>query len=50
MPLFGVKSIEEMKITIENDQFDEQLRYSNSFDCVPTIMSSIKIEDIASLN
>lgn len=50
MPLFGVSSVSALKEKINNAKFGENIRYSNLFDCAPTIYNSIKIENIATLN
>jgi len=49
-PLFGVDSTEGLKEAVKRNRDDKRkMRYPNSFDSAPTILSNIKIEDIASL-
>jgi hypothetical protein len=49
-PLFGVNTIEEMKIAIQKNRDDKRdMRYLSSFDTAPVILSSISINSIATL-
>lgn len=49
-PLFGVSSIDELKMKIEKSKSDKRYNYPNSFDNAPTLNECIKIEEIASIN
>ena len=48
--LFGVNSVEELKDALKNCTFNIEMRYRGSFDAAPAILSSIKLEEIGSLN
>ncbi len=48
-PLFGVKSLDEMKNLVKNAISDQEVRHSRSFDCVPEILNSIGLEEIGTL-
>lgn len=50
LPLFGVSTIEELKEKIAKCKVDRNMHHTNCFECAPHILSSIKLEDIASLN
>ena len=49
-PLFGVDSIEKLKVEIQkNKDGKREMRYGSSFDTAPTILSSISLDSIATL-
>lgn len=48
-PLFGVGSIPELKELISKTYIDNSMRYNNGSRIAPTILSSIKIDDIATM-
>lgn len=48
-PLFGVDNISELKEVISKTYFDNNMRYGNSSRIAPTILSSMKIDDIATM-
>lgn len=54
MPLFGVSSLEELKNVIKKCIYDKNIRYNSGYktgyDAAPTILSSIKLEEIGILN
>ncbi len=50
MPLFGVKTIDELKSIISKHTFDRGMRYSESHYSAPVILSTIKLEEIGTLN
>lgn len=50
MPLFGVKSIEELKAVIEKQGYDRSMSYPHSFYAAPVILSAVKLEEIGTLN
>lgn len=50
LPLFGVKSIDDLKEIIRNHPIERDMRYNGSFESAPGILSSIRLEDIGSLN
>jgi hypothetical protein len=50
LPLFGTSTIEELKERIAECKNDREMRHQNCFDCAPTILNSIKLDEIASLN
>ena len=50
MPLFGVKSIEELKSVIGKQGRDRKMSYPNSFYAAPFISTSIKLDEIGKLN
>lgn len=49
-PLFGVSSIDELKDAIKECVPDRDMRYRGGFDSAPAILSTIKLEEIGSLN
>jgi hypothetical protein len=49
-PLFGINSTEKLKDAVKKNRDDKrEMRYNSSFDSAPTILRSIKFEDIATL-
>ena len=48
-PLFGVGSIPELKELISKTYIDNSMRYNNGSRIAPTILSSIKTDDIATM-
>lgn len=50
MELFGVEKIDELKIVVGKCTFDENMKYSGSWDAAPAILSSIKVDEIGILN
>lgn len=50
MVLFGVDSIDNLKAAIGKCTFDQQMKYSGSWDAAPAILSFIKVEDIGTLS
>ena len=48
--LFGVENIEELKSVIGRCIYDNQVKYSGSFDAAPAILNSIKVDEIGILN
>lgn len=50
LPLFGTATIEELKEKIAKVKIDRDMRHQNCSECAPNILSSIKLEEIASLN
>ena len=51
LPLFGVRTIDEMKEVVQkNKDNGRDMRYQDSFDTAPTILHSIKLENIARLS
>lgn len=48
--LFGVKTTEELKIKVGKSVIDRNMRYSGCFEAPPSILSSIRLEEIATLN
>jgi hypothetical protein len=47
--LFAVDTIHDLKEKVKSCVFDEKARYSGSFDPAPVILTSIKLEEIATL-
>ena len=50
MPLFGAKSLEELKEIIGKCNYDRDMKYNSSFDSAPAILSGIKLEEVGTLN
>lgn len=50
MPLFGVSTIDELKEKISKCKVDREIRYSGSFEAAPSILSSIKLDEIGTVN
>ncbi len=50
LPLFGVKSIDDLKFLINEYQQDETVMYPTACDHAPFITNSINVDDIGSLN
>lgn len=48
-PLFGADSISELKEIISNTYTDSGMRYGHGSRIAPTILSSISIDDIATM-
>lgn len=49
-PLFGVSSAEEVKSIISNSDFPREIGYNHAFDSAPSILRSIRFEEIGSMN
>lgn len=49
-PLFGVDTLEELKMVIAKCTYDENMRYSGSFQSAPAILSCINLDEIGSVN
>ena len=49
-PLFGVKTITELKLSIAKATYDNSIRYSGAWESAPNILSYISIDKIAILN
>lgn len=50
MSLFGVNSIEELKVAISKCKYNGDIRYAGNFDAAPAILNYIKIDDIGIWN
>lgn len=50
MPLFGVKTIDDLKHAIEKNNDKKNMHHSGSFDSAPIIQNSVKLDDIGSIN
>ena len=50
MVLFGVDSLDSLKVAVEKCTFDDEMKYSGSWDAAPAILNCIKVEDIGTLN
>lgn len=48
-PLFGVKTVDEIKNVVKNSVEDENMRYNRSFERAPGILSSISLDEIGTL-
>lgn len=48
-PLFSVKTIDELKVKIQESIEDQNIRYRDSWRSAPGILSSIKLEEIGTL-
>lgn len=49
-PLFGVNSIDELKLLIAKCKIDKDFKYSSDFKVAPTILSYIKFDEIGIFN
>ena len=49
-PLFGVNSVQKLKEIISKCVYDSQYGYRGSFDGVPNILTSISLDEVATLN
>lgn len=49
-PLFGVKSVDEMKRMIDAVNEDSRMSYNHCFEHAPVIKSNIEVDEIGSLN
>ena len=49
-PLFGVTSIDELKLLIANCKIDRDFRYTGDFNVAPSILKYIKLEEIGYFN
>ena len=50
MVLFGVDSLEALKMVISRCTFDSEMKYSGSWDAAPAILNCIHVEDIGMLS
>lgn len=50
LPLFNVKTIDELKKLISLHPIDTEMKYTESYYFAPAILSSIDLDDIATLN
>lgn len=50
MTLFGVESLDELKAVLQKCTLEDGFRYSRSFDSIPSILATIKLEEIGTLN
>lgn len=50
MPLFGVKTIEELKQAVERNTADRDMRHRGAFESAPLIRHSVKLDEIGSIN
>lgn len=50
MPLFGVKTIEELTQAVERNTGDGDMRHRGAFESAPVIRSSVKLDEIGSIN
>ena len=48
--LFGVSSIDELKVSVSKCLRDPSMKYNGSFDVAPAILSYISLDEIGSLN
>ena len=48
--LFGVSTIDELKQKVSKCTYNNEIRYSNSFDAAPSILNYIKIDEIGIMN
>jgi SEFIR domain. len=48
--LFGVNNVQELKERIGKCEYNSRIKYSGSVDVAPTILESIRIEEIGTLN
>ena len=49
LPLFGVNTINELKLCVEKCVFDEKIRHSGAWDSAPVILNNITLDKIATL-
>ena len=50
MVLFGVDSLNSLKVAVGKCTFDDKMKYSGSWDAAPAILNCINVEDIGTLN
>ena len=50
MPLFGVKTIEELKQAIERNTGGGDMHHRGAFESAPLIQHSVKLDEIGSIN
>lgn len=50
MVLFGVDSLDSLKVAVEKCTFDDKMKYPDSWDAAPAVLNCIKVEDIGTLN
>lgn len=50
MPLFGVKTIEELKQAVERNTPDRGMRHDGAFESAPIILNSVKLDEIGGIN
>lgn len=50
LALFGVNSIDQMKELIKGSTTDRDMKYSGAWECAPGILSSIKLDEIGTMN
>lgn len=50
MVLFGVDNLDALKAAVRKCTFDDQMKYSRSWDAAPAILNCIKVEDIGTLS
>lgn len=50
MTLFGVDSLDDLKVAVGKCTFDNRIKYSGSWNAAPVILDYIKVEDIGTLN
>ena len=50
LPLFGVKTITELKLSISKATYDNSIRHNRAWESAPNILSYISIEQIGTLN
>lgn len=48
--LFGVETIDDLREIVSKSEFDRNMRYSDCFEFPLSILSSIKVEEIGSMN
>lgn len=48
-PLFGVKTVEDLKSKIKDSHVDRSMSYNGAWNAAPCILNSIKIDDIGTL-
>jgi hypothetical protein len=48
-PLFGVKTVAELKDKIKDSRVDRSMSYNGAWNAAPCILSNIKIDDVGSL-
>jgi len=49
-PLFGVSTIEDLKVAVAKCTAERDMKYNGSFDSAPAILSCIKLDEIGSVN
>ena len=50
MVLFGVDSLDELKVAIGKCSYDDKMKYSGSWDAAPAILNCIRVEEIGTLS